>query len=1846
MSAEEENFPRGGVRKKPTDTAKFKSRKNADRDLFKVHSDTRVPKKRKSSQKAEEKQNPKKQKLGTEASFTPNSGQIELLTHKMICSGMLTLAVVKEVRDYELVVSLPNNLTGTVAITAISDTYTELLQKVADQSLDTDEDVHSLDDLFQVGQIVRCKVMDVKQISKGNTSIKLSIKPSDVNVNVTASSLKTGQVLCGTVVSQEDHGYVIDLGVKGVKTFLSNDDAEKFIQVCNDGFSLKLAQYLHCYVQTTDHIGMLAGESRSVHVTIDPSKVMTSKVTPNMKLSFFFLVPGMVVTAQIEKVTQNGLVVGFLSYKAAIHSTHLPKKPKEYEVQQKIQACVLFIHPTTKLVSLSYLPHLLNNPSKPCSLFTGVQYGDFVERAKITWVESSRGLGFQLTETLKGFCMLRNVSDKKVISLKNQFSPGDTHRCRVIGFNYLEAVVLVSLRESHLTRQFMKLTDIQLGSVVECQVRAIHDSGMSVKLDKWTKGFISSLHLADVPLKHPEKKFKEGDKLKCRVLQIDLAKAKLFLTNKRSLVNSKLPVISSYDQMEPGMEAEGFIANIKDRGVLVVFYNKIKGWVHKDELSTERVPDPGKVFYLGQVVRCRVLSVQPSQQRAQLSFKLGGAGLVSKQQKSTPAPEDFKIGKIVDCKVVRKKDSGLDVTVLSSDTPAYLPKPHLSDSRENCQQLMKLYQVGDVIKEVMYLTHTSHTLVTHKFSHIQASRDGSLVSQFSEIQPGLLLPGTIKNIMEYGVFVEFPGGMFGLAPNKFICDRRLSDISAEFPVGTSVSAKVVEVDQEKSRFLVSLRLADCYHGNNENMLEVMSTVLMEREEIRAGLQKKRKDRALKQLSSLADLTVGKLVPVTITNQNRSVVSCDLGNEIRGMCNKDLIEGQTLENGRQHEAVVLCVNLAELSVDLSLNEEHIRAAKHRKENRFTKVKEGQIIKGEIILVKPDFAVVGLRGHALGGYAYLPVRKHLNDVLEKVKFSVGEVKSVFIKSVENGLVIGNWLEYVESGETTGEGHVYDIRKPGLQLGTIAKALVKAVHDLQMNVIVRNSPGRVHITQVPDNTVVGSFPMKKYKDFVGQRISVKVVGFREVKTHKFLPFSHANAIKSIPECSLLPSVLEKKGLRPGEEIKAKKFKVGDTVTAYVDHFSGQYLWFVVTHTVRGRAHVLHLSTDAKVVDERTERYQPGQVCQATVLQVMDRGELELSLIGVPEVIRAGCLTLGLVIGRTHNETALNLHLWGNYIGRVWLTDVMDKYRDNPLKGFRDGQCVRCRVLSCDLQTSDSEGRHLCSLSLRPSRCRADAKKKVVVDPDVQNLRDLKEGQILRGFVIKHSSSGIIVCLGHGITGLAIFENISEYFIKDPQVAYPPGKVVTVKILSINRDTEKLQLSFLKRDTGVAEDVPSEVLGTKRDKTKKMSKTPEEEVSDSVKVKRKSYGEEEGSRKKRLKTSDSDDTSKTLHKVSGVKDEGKSSDEDDTDDESDSGVDFGDEQVATVQPDKPLPRLQVSEDFNWDVDYSTIAPPTRQDEISSDSEEETVEQKSSRKSKKAVLKEQKVEEKRLFELEKEQKSGAQQPQTADDFDRMVLESPDSSLVWLRYVAYHLEMTEIEKARAVLERALQTINFREEQEKLNIWVGYLNLENMYGTEESLNSVLTQALRQNDQLSVYSQLINIYVKSAKIEEGEKLYQTIVKKFSGNKEVWVKFGLFYFKHDNTEAGRKLLQRCLKSLPKQEHLEVISKFAQLEFKFGEAERGKTMFENILSNYPKRTDLWSVYIDMVTKLDEVDMARQLFERVINLKLSVKKMKFFFKKYLDFEKSYGTEESMLSVKQKALEYVESRGSLDELEN
>jgi rRNA biogenesis protein RRP5 len=107
--------------------------------------------------------------------------------------------------------------------------------------------------------------------------------------------------------------------------------------------------------------------------------------------------------------------------------------------------------------------------------------------------------------------------------------------------------------------------------------------------------------------------------------------------------------------------------------------------------------------------------------------------------------------------------------------------------------------------------------------------------------------------------------------------------------------------------------------------------------------------------------------------------------------------------------------------------------------------------------------------------------------------------------------------------------------------------------------------------------------------------------------------------------------------------------------------------------------------------------------------------------------------------------------------------------------------------------------------------------------------------------------------------------------------------------------------------------------------------------------------------------------------------------------------------------------------------------------------------------------------------------PESNADFERLLLGSPNSSYLWIQYMSFQLQLSEVEKSREIGRRAIKTINFREEQEKLNVWIALLNLENVYGTLESLETTFKQAARANDSKTIHLRLASIFDQSDKLE---------------------------------------------------------------------------------------------------------------------------------------------------------------------
>lgn len=122
----------------------------------------------------------------------------------------------------------------------------------------------------------------------------------------------------------------------------------------------------------------------------------------------------------------------------------------------------------------------------------------------------------------------------------------------------------------------------------------------------------------------------------------------------------------------------------------------------------------------------------------------------------------------------------------------------------------------------------------------------------------------------------------------------------------------------------------------------------------------------------------------------------------------------------------------------------------------------------------------------------------------------------------------------------------------------------------------------------------------------------------------------------------------------------------------------------------------------------------------------------------------------------------------------------------------------------------------------------------------------------------------------------------------------------------------------------------------------------------------------------------------------------------------------------------LSISSTFEWDGIVFKDAKGTKDLEESDEEEDEDEdgeegEGSSKKKSKKLKAREREEQEKQVAKIEEDLLDPHRMPQTAADYERLLLASPNSSFLWIKFMAFQLGMTEIEKARAVAERALES---------------------------------------------------------------------------------------------------------------------------------------------------------------------------------------------------------------------------------
>lgn len=1455
-------------------------------------------------------------------------------------------------------IALPNNLTGHVSIVAISEQLTSRLQEDAAKEDDEEEESSDetdidLDTVFTVGQYLRVYVvstMDESIVGKSKKKIELSLRPSETNSGLRKDDVVSHSTVMASVISVEDRGCVMDVGIPNMRAFLPNGEIDPSI----DQAQIQEGAVFLCHVTGMGSNGNVA------QLSLLQKKLGSIKDIPNDATTINTFLPGTTVNVLVSNVDKRGLagkVIGHLDVTAdLIHSGAGPdgtELESTYKIGSKVKARVICNFPNAKepKLGISLLPHVTSLRRKYPEADSNnlptivLPISSLVEKCTVRHVESEIGLFVDIgIAGLRGFVHISRVKDGKVDSLYESSGPyqvGSVHKGRVVGYSELDGLFHISFEKTVLDQEYIRLEDVPVGAVVNCEIEKLvvkEDgvSGLILKVSEGITGLVPERHLSDIRLQHPEKKFREGMKVKARVLSTNPAKKQMRLTLKKTLVNSEAPVIKSYNNVAVGMQVPGTIIKLQSNGAHIQFYGSLRGFLPVSEMSEAYISNPNEHFRLGQVVSVHVLDVDEEQRRLIVSCKDPGAFGLDKQA----ALKNLKLGEMVSAKVTQKTEDQVFVELVDSQLKAILPVGHLTDKSASKNQFaLKRISTGHTLSNLMVIDKNEQRraiILTQKPSLISAASEGKLLRDFEDAKPGLVVPGFIRNITQTAVFVQFAGSLNALLPKS----RLPSDVQSQTDFGMhkydSIEVKIISVIQDLRRIMV----APAAGASEEDS------------------SKKSKEKA----PAPAD-------------------------------------------------------------------------------------------------------------------------------------------------------------------------------GLEFGTVAQAKVTSVKETQLNVQLVGSlaQGRIDVSQIFDKWEDIADPKDPLDKFHRkQLLNVKIIGVHDAKDHRFLPFSHRSA-HSVLELTAKPSDFKTKAPSP---VSIDSLKVGDSHIAYVNNVTSQFLWVNLSPKVRGRVSAMEASDDLSLLNDLEANFPVGSALKVRVTSVdPQNNHLDLSArsANASEGITWNSLKQNMILpGKVTkvNERQVMVKISEVVSGPVHLPDMADNYEDVNTLNFKKNQIVRVSIVEVDVANKRLR------LSMRPSRIMSSTLP--VKDKEITSISQISAGDIVRGFVKNVSDKGLFVLLGGQIAAMVKIANLSDRFLKDWKDQFQVDQLVKGRVLSVDTTLRQVEISL--KSSMVDEDYTppvtfndikaGQVITGKVRKVEEFgafilvdnstnvsglchrSQMADNPVKDATKLYQegdavKAVVLEVNAAKRRinfgLKPSLLDEDT-DMDSEAGVALDGGEDDDDDVDDEMDE-----DEQKALIEKLLANESGEDSEELDSeggeeedddeaeDEDEDMEDAPTTKsgglaigkksawsadpfDESGSDSDEGADAEKPTDKKKKQRKKTE-IQVDRTADLD------AHGPQTSSDYERLLLGQPDSSELWIAYMAFQMQVSELPKAREVAERAIKSINIREETEKLNVWVAYLNLEVAYGTKLTVEEVFKRACQYNDEQEVYERLASIYIQSEKLRVSGPLSDT-------------------------------------------------------------------------------------------------------------------------------------------------------------
>ena len=294
-----------------------------------------------------------------------------------------------------------------------------------------------------------------------------------------------------------------------------------------------------------------------------------------------------------------------------------------------------------------------------------------------------------------------------------------------------------------------------------------------------------------------------GSEVEVRVTKLNRRRGNV-VVSRRAILEEELHAkrAALMDTLSEGQVVHGHVKNVTDYGAFVDL-GGIDGLLHLTDLSWGRVKHPSDLVKPDEELDVLILKFDKDKQRISLGLK-----------QLTPDPwvgaaEKYPAGGRVQGKIVGIVDYGVFVE-LEQGIEGLVHVSEMSWNKKT-QHPSKVVKVGDVVDVVVLDIKPSDRRVSLGMK--QAQPDPWLLT--AEKYPvGTVITGKVRNIAEFGAFVEIEEGFDGLVHVGDVSwTGRVKNPHEVFKKGEPVTAKVLKIDMENRRVSLGIKQVNDIWGD-------------------------------------------------------------------------------------------------------------------------------------------------------------------------------------------------------------------------------------------------------------------------------------------------------------------------------------------------------------------------------------------------------------------------------------------------------------------------------------------------------------------------------------------------------------------------------------------------------------------------------------------------------------------------------------------------------------------------------------------------------------------------------------------------------------------------------------------------------------------------------------------------------------------------------------------------------------------------------------------------------------------------------------------------------------------------